>query len=121
MLKTDIRNLGLKRDQHNRAAKSRSDNEHLRFNIKRVRRWMFTKGTNINSKAIEDFIGHQSFTPTLNAFSQRLSPYGFNHFKMYVPDAMHEFEIGVWKACFVHLLRILYAYGHDTIQELNNR
>jgi len=40
---------------------------------------------------------------------------------MIVPDLLHEFELGVWKAVFTHLLRILYAYGNDTIQSLNER
>lgn len=40
---------------------------------------------------------------------------------MLVPDFMHEFELGVWKATLMHLLRILYAYGHETIQTLNKR
>jgi hypothetical protein len=40
---------------------------------------------------------------------------------MYVPDLLHEFELGVWKAVFAHLLRILYAYGGDAIQNLNER
>ena len=28
---------------------------------------------------------------------------------MLVVDFMHEFELGVWKALFKHLIRILYA------------
>ena len=40
---------------------------------------------------------------------------------MFVPDILHEFELGVWKAIFVHLLRILYAEGKDRIQILNER
>jgi hypothetical protein len=28
---------------------------------------------------------------------------------MLVVNFMHEFELGVWKALFVHLIRILYA------------
>lgn len=40
---------------------------------------------------------------------------------MLVPDLLHEFELGVWKAVFTHLLRILYAAGGDVIQELNRR
>jgi hypothetical protein len=40
---------------------------------------------------------------------------------MFVPDLLHEFELGVWKATFTHLIRVLYAYGHDTIQQLNRR
>lgn len=40
---------------------------------------------------------------------------------MFVPDLLHEFELGVWKAVFTHLMRVLYAVGGDKIQELNRR
>jgi hypothetical protein len=40
---------------------------------------------------------------------------------MFVPDFMHEFELGVWKAVFTHLMRILHTYGNDTISILNSR
>jgi hypothetical protein len=29
--------------------------------------------------------------------------------RMLVVDLMHEFELGVWKALFIHLIRILHA------------
>lgn len=44
-----------------------------------------------------------------------------NFFKLLVVDMLHEFELGVWKAIFIHLLRILYAAGGQGIQELNKR
>ena len=56
-----------------------------------------------------------------NAFSERLSAYGFNFYAMFVPDLLHDFELGVWKATFAHLVRILYAQGGDSIQLLNTR
>lgn len=56
-----------------------------------------------------------------NAFSEKLSPFGFNLYVMLVVDLLHEFELGVWKAIFTHLLRILHAFGNDTLQELNRR
>jgi len=40
---------------------------------------------------------------------------------MFAPDLLHEFELGVWKSVFTHLLRILHAIGGDVIQILNNR
>jgi hypothetical protein len=40
---------------------------------------------------------------------------------MFCPDLMHEFELGVWKATIIHLVRILYAQGGDGIQLLNQR
>ena len=31
---------------------------------------------------------------------------------MLVVDLMHEFELGVWKVVFSHLICVLYATGH---------
>ncbi len=38
---------------------------------------------------------------------------------MLVPDFMHEFELGVWKAVFQHLVRIVVSVGK--VQEFNRR
>jgi hypothetical protein len=43
-----------------------------------------------------------------NAFMDKLGP-NFDLSRMLVVDFLHEFELGVWKALFVHLIRILYA------------
>lgn len=40
---------------------------------------------------------------------------------MLVVDLMHEFELGVWKALFVHLLRILNAENSDLVHTLDQR
>jgi hypothetical protein len=32
---------------------------------------------------------------------------------MLAPDLMHELELGVWKALFTHLVRVLYAAASD--------
>lgn len=42
---------------------------------------------------------------------------------MLVVDLMHEFELGVWKALFTHLIRILYAAAPDgsLVAELDQR
>ena len=40
---------------------------------------------------------------------------------MLIVDLLHEFELGVWKAIFTHLMRILYAAGGTLIQQLNYR
>jgi len=42
---------------------------------------------------------------------------------MLVVDLMHEFELGVWKAVFLHLVRILYAAGASgrLVAELDRR
>jgi hypothetical protein len=38
-----------------------------------------------------------------------------------VVDLLHEFELGVWKAIFTHLMRILHAIGGNAVQDLNQR
>jgi hypothetical protein len=38
-----------------------------------------------------------------------------------VVDLLHEFELGVWKAIFTHLMRILHAIGGNVVQDLNKR
>ena len=40
---------------------------------------------------------------------------------MLVVDLMHEFELGVWKALFVHLLRILNAENPMLVHTLDQR
>jgi len=40
---------------------------------------------------------------------------------MLVVDLMHEFELGVWKALFIHLLRILAAHDKALLIELDRR
>ncbi len=43
---------------------------------------------------------------------------------MLVVDLMHEFELGVWKTFFTHLIRLLYAAGNGSdklVVELDHR
>jgi beta-lactamase regulating signal transducer with metallopeptidase domain len=40
---------------------------------------------------------------------------------MLVVDLMHEFELGVWKNLFIHLLRILHACNPALVIELDRR
>lgn len=42
---------------------------------------------------------------------------------MLVVDLLHEFELGVWKALFTHLIRLLYASpnGEALVAELDRR
>jgi hypothetical protein len=42
---------------------------------------------------------------------------------MLVVDLMHEFELGVWRAAFIHIIRVLYAAvpSGQAVAELNKR
>ena len=61
------------------------------------------------------------YTQLQGAFSVRFADHGVNHWKMFAPDMMHEFELGVWKAILIHLLRIVIAEGGNAIQKLDER
>ena len=56
-----------------------------------------------------------------NAFSAVLSPFGFDFHKMLTVDLLHEVEIGVWKALFAHLVRMLHACRADKVYEFDRR
>jgi hypothetical protein len=42
---------------------------------------------------------------------------------MLVVDMMHEFELGVWRATFIHIIRVLHAAvpSGQAVTELNKR
>jgi hypothetical protein len=56
-----------------------------------------------------------------NAFSDCLSPLGFDVFSMFTVDLMHDFELGGWRALFIHLLRILDTSDGNLLMELDHR
>lgn len=60
-------------------------------------------------------------TQLKNAFSDKLSGFGFNFFLMLVIDLLHEFELGVWKAIIIHLLHMLDSLKNGKLHELNQR
>jgi hypothetical protein len=58
-----------------------------------------------------------------NAFGEKLGEFGLNPHVMLVVDLMHEFELGIWKATFIHLIRILHAAAPagQLVTELDRR
>ncbi|KAF9551569.1 hypothetical protein CPC08DRAFT_738298 [Agrocybe pediades] len=116
-----ISQIGSKLDMRRRVKLKRIDNDYRLYDIGVVRKMMFEDGISITSKKIKDILEPTSAVPTQNAFSKRFKEHGLNFYQLFVPDFMHEVELGVWKALFTHLLRILIAYGHDSIQYLNSR
>ncbi|KAF7424881.1 hypothetical protein PC9H_010192 [Pleurotus ostreatus] len=119
--KAKIPELGTQRDDARRSKLARVDDVHRRGRIMQVRDWIYLTGRAIKSKAVELVIGVRSEVPTTNAFSERLSELGFAFHDMFVPDLLHEVELGTWKALFTHLVRILVAHGGTAVQQLNDR
>ena len=129
--------LGTKYDQRRRETHQRKDDAARRTDVELARKWLYRDGTAITSVYIDRLLGPKSLVPTRvgpifftacvnsnmsqNAFSEKLGPHGFDFYSLFVPDLLHEFELGVWKAVFTHLMRLLYACGGDGIQVLNER
>jgi hypothetical protein len=131
--------MGKTVDLQNRISQVRVDDRARRAKIAKARRLVYEKGASVNGPTVKAALGLESMVPTTvrmncliilnvwlifplqNAFSTRLAAFGFNYFLLYVVDLLHEFELGIWRNTFIHLLRMLYALGGEAIQSLNER
>ncbi|KAI0715445.1 hypothetical protein C8T65DRAFT_573153 [Cerioporus squamosus] len=119
--KEKVPEMGVLNDLHRRN-KVRGDTADIQARIKLARKWLFEDGVPLTSVWLKRTLEPMSLTPTRNAFSAKLhQEFGFNFYSMYVPDLMHEFELGVWKSTLTHLVRLLHAFGDDKIQKFNER
>ena len=135
--KQEIKNLGLPKDRQQRVQSPRVDNLQRRNKISSARRIIYEENYRVNSAAVERILKEESLVPTSvgvfsllyiinltaikNAFSERLHTLSFNFFDILVVDLLHEFELGVWKALFIHLLRILSAINPSLLNVLDQR
>ncbi|KAH9835781.1 uncharacterized protein C8Q71DRAFT_709596 [Rhodofomes roseus] len=124
--KENIHLMGTARDMQQRAKHMRFDTEPIQFDIELTRRWIFQDGVPPNSKRITKVLGARSLLPIRSAFSRFSSSLPkalqFNHYRLFVTDVLHEFELGVWKARlarFNHRFRNVPTYGHDTIRRFS--
>uniref|UniRef100_A0A0W0F6L2 Uncharacterized protein n=1 Tax=Moniliophthora roreri TaxID=221103 RepID=A0A0W0F6L2_MONRR len=111
--------LGTKQDMDHRINKLRKVTKDLLFTVNRSRKYIFESGLSVESTAVKRLLDHQSLTPNRNMFSEQLFKYSFDVFLLLVVDLLHEFELRVWKAVLMHLIRILVHFMCDTI--LDNR
>ncbi|KAJ7174906.1 hypothetical protein C8R46DRAFT_1161271 [Mycena filopes] len=118
--KDKLDQLGTVRDAKTRVQERRVDDEGYRFYIRKARDWIYRLGKVIRAQKVEGLLAAKSLVPTVNTFSV-LTSFGASIFDMLVPDLLHEMELGVWKAVFTHLIRILVASGGDVVQALNDR
>ncbi|KAF7785078.1 hypothetical protein Agabi119p4_1243 [Agaricus bisporus var. burnettii] len=118
--KKDIDALGSKIDLERRKS-VRKDDEARQKRIESARKKIFRSGERLNGKVVENILKPLSEVPTRNAFSERLSQFGFQFHQVFVPDLLHEFELGVWKAAFTHLVRLLYCENANSVTDLDER
>ncbi|EPQ53855.1 hypothetical protein GLOTRDRAFT_44791 [Gloeophyllum trabeum ATCC 11539] len=119
--KDKLADLGSKEDRTLRQQATRTDDDARRARVREARKLIYDAGYVVNGDRVEDVLKAESLVPSHNTFSARLSAFGFNFFRMLAVDLMHEFELGVWKAVFTHLIRILEAHDVNTVNELNRR
>ncbi|EIW53823.1 uncharacterized protein TRAVEDRAFT_132848 [Trametes versicolor FP-101664 SS1] len=117
----DLCDAGTPEDMIRRAADKRRDSKKVRKRINRARKQIFEKGRSLKSEKLKALLDYQSLNPIQSAFSVHLGDLGVNAYELFVPDLMHEFELGIWKGTFTHLLRLLAAQGDDAVQEFNRR
>ncbi|KAF9543337.1 hypothetical protein CPC08DRAFT_755956 [Agrocybe pediades] len=81
--------------------------------VTEARRKIYNLAVGINGAAVQNLLKPSSSVPTMD----------FDVSRMLVVDFMHEFELGVWKNIFTHLIRILHAAksGGRLVTELEER
>ncbi|KAF8833705.1 hypothetical protein BDN67DRAFT_992791 [Paxillus ammoniavirescens] len=84
-----------------------SDTAQRHAKVISARKLIYESNYAVDGTCIEELLKDESLVPTLNTFSEKLGHTGFNLFLMLVTNILHEFELGIWKAIFVHLLWIL--------------
>ncbi|TBU42746.1 hypothetical protein BD309DRAFT_826103, partial [Dichomitus squalens] len=117
--KDKVSEAGTKLDDHRRMV-LRQDTMALRANILRARKNVF-RGYSLAGKRVMSWLDAESLTPIQSAFSIRFADHGVNFYDLLAPDLMHEFELGVWKGTFIHLMRLLAEKGGGAVEEFNSR
>ncbi|TFK88006.1 hypothetical protein K466DRAFT_645664 [Polyporus arcularius HHB13444] len=123
MPKDDIDKMGTVNDMKNRTRLRRTlaHNRYVSEIVKSARKKIFEQGAAPEGATVDDALKLTSITSSRSAFADKLAEFGLNVYDLLVPDLMHEFELGVWKAVFTHLVRVLIAAGGDRVQEMDRR
>lgn len=132
--------LATMNDMEARESMARHDTQDRQQKVADARALIFNQGYAVNSVHIEALLKNESLVPTevshwfryllllflirrisQNAFSKRLARFDFDIFEVLAADLMHEFEIGVWNALLLHLIRILPCQGPSAVHQFNAR
>ena len=134
-----ISSLGTPEDRELRQTKPRIESEERQQQVKDAREKLYREGYAITGDHVDGVLKDESLVPTQvcilsndrihylqltlmqNSFTRFLSPHGFDIFQALTVDLLHEFELGVWKAVFIHLIRILLSIDAALVHELDHR
>ncbi|KAJ7066702.1 hypothetical protein C8F01DRAFT_1124234 [Mycena amicta] len=98
----------------------REDTSVRRFAVEAARTAIFEEGLPVNGASVNRKLKAQSWTPTRNAFWKlNTAKNSFNPHAMLLPDALHEFDIGVAKAKIIHTIRMLDVFKN--LQQFDQR
>nr|GAT54741.1 predicted protein [Mycena chlorophos] len=96
----------------------RVDDHSRRNATENARKAIFEAGNAVEGGAIDTKfkLKELSWVPIRNAFSKlNTDKTPFNFYTMFVPDLLHEVELGVGKAVILHLIRLLNAFGNTGV------
>ncbi|KAF5333130.1 hypothetical protein D9611_002410 [Ephemerocybe angulata] len=93
-----------------REEKQRSDAEQRRL-ISQARTKIYDDEYAVSGEPIGKILDDLSLNPVESPFLTLPTPKEFSLISALVVDILHEFEIGVWKRFYIHLLRLLDAAG----------
>ena len=125
---TNVPEMGMPNDMRQRQLLVRTDDDSWWEKVLHAWELIYERSYVVNTPKIKELLRDQSLVPTTvsedasksaliwctntvmkNTFSDKLSAFGCNLFVMLVVDLLHEFELGMWKAVFMHLLHIWTA------------
>ncbi|KAF7293656.1 hypothetical protein MIND_01145500 [Mycena indigotica] len=98
----------------------RVDDRPRRQTIEDTRRAIFQSGKLVIKGSIDNMLKDKSWVPVRNAFSKlNTEKTSFNFHSIFVPDLLHEVELGVAKAIITHLIRMLQTFKN--VDEFDQR
>ncbi|KAF7317520.1 hypothetical protein MKEN_00838600 [Mycena kentingensis (nom. inval.)] len=92
--------------------------------VKTAQRKIMEHGAAVDGDPVNRIVplGENSFVPVKNTFTKITDAGGkFDIFSMFVPDVLHEVELGVFKSILTHLIRILYALDKEKVVAFDAR
>jgi len=132
-----VGNMGMYRDMMQCKSLARVDDAKQRSRIGSAHEAIYLKNSPVDGMAVQTLLKEDSLVPIIvsvlsimwlvwcslfqNAFSAKLSTFNFNIFDTLVVDLLHEVELGVWKAVFIHLLYLLNCENKNLKHELDRR
>ncbi|TFK18413.1 hypothetical protein FA15DRAFT_603337 [Coprinopsis marcescibilis] len=99
--------MGTPEDQAFRDKNPRLYDKDTRAAVVQARKDIFEKNLAATGAVVKRGLKSRHLTPTRNAFAFGLRKTSFSLTSILVVDLLHEFEIGVWKDLYIHLIRIL--------------